>query len=49
MQSLKETTLQSRMTERIGGKVLEIVTGVVRHISTFAYLLVKFTMMMVIE
>jgi len=49
MRSLKEIVLQSRMIERTGGMVLEIVTGVVRHISALAFPPAKLTMMMVIE
>lgn len=49
MQSLKETALQLRMTEHIEGMALEIVTGLVRHISALAFLQVKLTMMMIIE
>jgi len=37
MQNLKETTLQSTMTERIGGMVLEIVTGLVKAHSEFGF------------
>ena len=49
MQSLKETVLQSRMIERIGGMVVEIVTGFVRRISELAFRPVKLTMMTIIE